>query len=83
MIVGKDKKKMGDIVVNVYRAGSKGTEVALNGDRTVRAALRAAGLQKKESEVVNINGVEVEDLDQELEHEDRVVLVKNIQGGLM
>lgn len=80
--MGKNKKGAGDIVVNVYRAGSKGTEVALNGDRTIRAALRAAGLQKKESEVVNVNGVEVEDMEQELEHEDRVVLVKNIEGGV-
>jgi len=79
--MGKKNKKDGDIVVKVFRAGSKGIEVALNGGRTVEDALKAAGLVKKDAEVMQINGEEVDDLYYELEDGDRVVLVKNIEGG--
>lgn len=74
-------KKKGDILVKVGRSGSKTVEVVLNGGRTVEDALKAAGFSKKESEIVNVNGEEVDDLDMELEEEDRVVLVRNITGG--
>ena len=75
-------KKSKDIVVKVFRAGTKGSEVALNGGRTVQDALKAAGLSKKESEIVQVNGEEIEDLYLELEDGDRIVLVKNIEGGV-
>lgn len=83
--MGKDKKKENNksIIVNVFRAGSKGIEVALNGARTVKDALIAAGLQKKETEIINVNNVEIDDMSHVLEHEDRIVLVKNIQGGVI
>ncbi len=68
------------ITVKVGRSGSRVVEVALNGERSVEAALRAAGITKKESEEINVNGEEVE-LDYELEDEDRIILVKNIEGG--
>lgn len=77
----RKKKTDGDIVVKVFRAGSKGIEVALNGGRTIEDALKAAGLVKKEAEVMQVNGEEVDDVYYELEDGDRIVLVKNIEGG--
>jgi len=73
-------KKKGDVLVKVGRTGAKVIEIALNGDRSVSAALREAGFAKKEAEIVNVNGVETDDMDMELEDGDRVILVKNIQG---
>ena len=75
------KKKAGDIMVKVGRAGSKAEDYSLNGDRTVMAAIKAAGFSKKESEIVNVNGEEVDDMYTDLEEGDRVILVKNIEGG--
>lgn len=80
---GKKKAKSGDgdVVVKVFRSGSKGVEVALNGGRTVDDAIKAAGLAKKEAETIQVNGEEVDDMTMDLEDGDRVVLVKNIEGG--
>lgn len=75
------KKKSGDIVVKVFRAGSKGTEVSLTEDRTINKAIEAAGLSKKESEVVQVNGEEVSDLHMDLDDGDRVVLNRNVAAG--
>lgn len=76
------KKKLKDILVKVGRIGSSTMEVALNGERTVPAALKAAGLNKKDSEVVQVNGEEVSSWeDYELEDGNRVILVKNVKGG--
>lgn len=77
----KMAKKKGDITVKVGRTGGKVNEFSLNGDRSVSAALKAAGFAKKEAEVINVNGEEVDDMTMELEDGDRVILVKNIQGG--
>jgi len=81
---GKKKKKVveKDILVKVGRTGARIIEVALNGDRTVEAAINAAGLSKKDSEIVQVNGEEVDDMDMDLSNGDRVILVKNIQGGI-
>ena len=79
--MGKKKKEEAEIMVKVARTGSKVVEVALNGGREVRDALEAAGISKKESEEISVNGEEA-DLDYELEDGDRVVLTKNIEGGL-
>ena len=81
--MGKDKKKLGDILVKVGRTGAKPVEISLNGDRSVSSALKAAGYAKKEAEIVNVNGEEVDDMDMELEDGDRVILVKNIAGGVL
>ena len=83
MLGGKKKnnEKSGDVVVKVFRSGSKGVEVALNGGRTVEDAIKAAGLSKKESETIQVNGEEIDDLTMELEDSDRVVLVKEVAGG--
>jgi sulfur carrier protein ThiS len=71
-----------DIVIKVFRTGSVGKEVCLNGDRTIEAALKAAGLNQKDTEVIQVNGEEVDDVnDITLEDGDRVVLSKNIEGG--
>jgi len=79
----KNKKKAGnkDILIKVGRTGARVIEVVLNGDRTVEAAINAAGLSKKDSEIIQVNGEEVDDLDMDLSDGDRVVLVKNIEGG--
>ncbi len=80
----KNKKKTGDkdILVKVGRTGARVIEIALNGKRTVQEALNVAGLSKKDSEMVQVNGEEVDDLDMNLTNGDRVILVKNIQGGV-
>lgn len=70
------------IFVKVARTGSSSIEVCLNGGRTVEDALEAAGLNKKASEEIRVNGEDAE-LDDELDDGDRVVLVKNIEGGLL
>lgn len=70
------------IFVKVARTGSSAIEICLNGSRTVEDALEAAGLNKKASEEIRVNGEDAE-LDDELDDGDRVVLVKNIEGGLL
>ena len=79
--MGRKKKTEAEIMVKVARTGSRVIEVALNGGREVRDALEAAGISKKESEEIAVNGEEA-DSDYELEDGDRVVLTKNIEGGL-
>ena len=76
------RKKSNTIEVTVSRTGGEAKRYTLNGDRTVEDALTAAGLRRKKSEVVHVNGEEIEDLDIELDDGDRVVLVKNVEGGL-
>ncbi len=76
------KKGDGDVLVKVGRTGARTVEVALNGDRTIDAALRAAGFSQKDSEVVQVNGEEVDDVDDyKLKDGDRVILIKNVQAG--
>lgn len=79
----KSEEADGDILIKVGRVGAAVKEIALNGHRTVEDALAAAGLTKKESEVIQVNGEEIDEdeMDMELEDGDRVVLVKNIEGG--
>lgn len=69
------------IEVKVARVPGLTMSVTLNGDRTVDAAINAAGLEVKETEIVKVNGEEVEDFDNELENGDQVTLVKNIGAG--
>lgn len=79
----KKENKIGDkdVLVKVGRTGARVVEIALNGNRTVKEALKVAGLSKKDSEIVQVNGEEVGDLDMNLSNGDRVILVKNIVGG--
>ena len=68
----------------VGRAHSSPKPIILNGERTVIDALNAAGLVKKDSEIVSLNGEEVEEDElatTELEEGDRVTLVRNVEGG--
>jgi sulfur carrier protein ThiS len=82
MVLGGKKRKNSEeeIIVKVGRTGSKVIDIALNGARSVADALEAAGITKKESEDVRVNGEDVEE-DYDLEDGDRVLLVKNIEGG--
>lgn len=69
------------IQVRVVRVPGTVVEVALNGDRTVAAALTAAGLSAEGYEV-QVNGTRVTNLTAgELEDEDTVLLSKKIKGN--
>lgn len=70
------------MLVKVGRTGGNVQEVALNGEHTVFDALKAAKLNKKDSEIVKVNGEDIDDdTDYELDDGDVVLLVKNIEGG--
>lgn len=82
-MLGRKKKKL-DIEVRVGRAHSTPKPITLNGERTVLDALNDAGLVKKDSEIVTVNGEEVDEEElgtYELEDGDRVTLVRNVEGG--
>lgn len=88
MGIRKTKKKVEeellDIEVSVGRAHSSPKPITLNGDRSIARALSDAGLVQKDSEIVSVNGKEVDDDeldDYELENGDRVTLVRNVEGG--
>ena len=74
-------RKKKTIDVKVSRTGGKVIEVTLDGGRTVLDALEAAGINQKATEDIYVNQEEVDNDEYELEDEDRVVLVKNIEGG--
>ena len=72
-----------EIEVRVARTGGRVETVLLNGNRNVRAALDAAGIEYSESSRVKVNGetVDIDDTDLELEDGDRVTLSGKIKGG--
>lgn len=77
--VTKSKKL---ISVKVARSHGKVIPVRLaQGKRTVEDALKLAGLSIKDSEEAFVNGEEAE-MEYELENGDRVILVKNVEGGI-
>lgn len=81
----KKKEELLDIEVRVGRAHGSPKTVSLNGDRTVQDALNAAGLVKKDTEIVSVNGKSVPEdelFTRELEEGDRVILVRNVEGGI-
>lgn len=73
---------MSNISIKIFRAGSDGTEVSLKEGSTVSDALKKSGLNKKDSEIIQING-DIKSMSDELSDGDQVVLVKNIEGGLV
>lgn len=78
-------KKVETIEVKVSRSGTSFLKtVTLNGDRSVAAALKAAGIAQKEAENVLVNNEEVDNPRKyELEDGDKVVLVKDVEGGAL
>lgn len=73
------------ITAKVCRSGGRAIEVALSTGNSVEDAIDAAGLNLKTSEVVQVNGEEVdrsELSEMKVEDGDRIILVKNIQGGM-
>jgi sulfur carrier protein ThiS len=74
------KKKVELLSVKVCRANSKAIEVNLEEGATVQDALEVAEINPKRSEVVRIDGDEVE-MDYEVEDGDIVTIVRNIEGG--
>ena len=75
------RKKTDDLVVKVGRVGATIQEVSLEEGSVVEDALEAAKLSPKATESVRVNGEDV-DMDYELEDGDRVMLVKDIRGGV-
>lgn len=71
---------MSKITVKIFRAGSDGTEVSIKKKATVREALEKSGLNKKDSEIIQVNG-DIKSMSQKLNDGDQVVLVKNIEAG--
>jgi len=67
------------ITIKAGKLPGKIEEIALNGDRTVNAALEAAALSSEGYEI-RVNGAEG-DLDTELHDGDTVLLVKKIKGN--
>ena len=74
-------KKTKAVWVEVARLGTKAERVALNGRHTVADALETAGINKKDTEEITVNGDDAE-MDYQLEDGDKVLLTKNIEGGL-
>ncbi len=72
------------ISVEVMRIGTSAKKVALPRGATVSAALEAAKLSLKDTEVVQVNE-DVIDNDEvktyEVENGDEIILVKNVAGG--
>jgi len=77
------KRKSETIEVKVSRAGTSFIKtVTLNGNRSVSDALRAAGIAQKDAENVLVNNEEVNDVRKyQLEEGDKIVLVKDVEGG--
>lgn len=71
-----------EILVKVGRTGSPVVEVVLNGARTVRDALEAAGVEYESNSRIKVGG-ETVDLDSgdELENGDIVTVSGSIKGG--
>lgn len=70
------------IFVDVCRVGAPAVKVTLGEERTVQAALDASGMRKKETEQAQVDGENVR-MSDELSDGDTVVLVKNIEGGIL
>jgi len=71
---------MTEIFVEVARIGASVQTVCLNGEHTVLDACKAANISPKSTEAFKVNGDTVNG-SYELEDGDRLVLVKNIEGG--
>lgn len=79
-------KVANEIVVSVGRMGGDAKRVSLTGTGTIREALQAVGLNKKSSELVQINGDEINQnnvMDYKLKEGDQIILTRNIEGGLI
>jgi hypothetical protein len=70
-----------EIFVKVARTGGAVQEVCLNGDRTVKAALGAAGLDFSDTDRFKVKGATAS-LETILHDGDYVVVAGKIQGGL-
>lgn len=69
------------IFVKVCQLGSEVHEYGLNGARTVKAALEAAGLNAEGADKIRVNG-QPATLEQELENEQIVTIAGRIEGAL-
>lgn len=68
------------IFVKVARTGSSVQEVCLNGDRTVKGALDAYGVDIEKEDHIRVNGVP-KSLEDGLKMGDIVTVAGRIQGG--
>ena len=72
------------ITVTVGRMGGDASKVELKGRQNVRDALSAVGLNKKSSEIIQVNGEEINQntaMDYKLSEGDQIILTRNIEGG--
>lgn len=67
------------ITVKVGKLPGRIEEISLNGDRTVQAALDAAGLSAEDLEI-RVNG-DSADYNDEVDDGDHILLVKKIKGN--
>ncbi len=64
--------------------GTDAKRVSLEGKQTIKEALGALGLNKKSSEIIQVNGEEINQntvLDYKLKEGDQVILTRNIEGA--
>lgn len=71
---------MSKVSVRIFRAGTSATEVGIESGKTVKDVLKKSGLNKKDSEIIQING-EIKSLQTKVEDGDVIILAKNIEGG--
>ena len=71
---------MSRIAAKIFRAGTDGMEISLESGQTVEDALQKSGLNKKSSEIIQING-KIKSIDTEVQDGDVIILAKNIEGG--
>lgn len=73
---------VGQITVKVCRTGTSAISVKIKRSGTVKDAIAKAGLLKKDSELIQVNGQDA-DMAKKLKSGDNIVLVKNVAGGLV
>jgi sulfur carrier protein ThiS len=78
---------MTEIFVEVARTGAAAQTICLNGEHTVMDACKAANISPKSTEAFKVypkgsNDGKAVKSDYDLNEGDRLVLVKNIEGGL-
>lgn len=75
------RRAAADVMVKVARTGGTVTEVCLDGEPTVKAALDIANIDHSKGDRVRVNGREA-DLDTELKQGDIVTVAGKIEGGI-
>ncbi len=80
-VKAKERKARAPIFVKVARLGGEVKEYALNGARTVEAALDAAGITSNGNDRIRVNG-EPADFETTLTNGDVLTVAGKIQGAI-